>query len=313
MSNPQEIRRKYNIADDKVLEDSSTTHALMTAQLPLFTAFDPTLNATFMSAWQADIDAAEGQESDELYRDRIQVSTQTVSETLNLCRSKYNELKYYVQKAFATDAARQQEFGLDDYDIVRQSDTKMLEFMRRMHEVAQGYAAQLTDPSVGYSNDKIDEIKILADRLEVDNTEQEVKKKQQSTATQTRIQRYNAMWDKRTLVARAAKIIFATDYASYQKYLLPPSESPDTDFALRGIVRSATTGSPIEDATVRITSLGLELSTDSAGKYGIADNVPPGTYTIDVEAAGYMSQSITATILSPDETIVLNVDMVPTP
>lgn len=311
--NPEEIKRKYSIADDKVLEDSTTTHALMTAQLSSFTAFDPTLDATFMAAWQADIDAAEGQESDELYRDRIQTSTQTVSETLNLCRKKYNEVKFFVLKAFQNDAARQQEFGLDDYDKVRKSDTKMLEFMRRMHEVAQEYAAKLTEVAIGYTNDKIDEIKALADRLEQDNTAQEVKKKQQSTTTQTRIQRYNAMWDKRTLVARAAKNIFTTDYGSYQKYLLPPSESPDSDFALRGIVRSATTGSPIEDATVRIASLGLELSTDAAGKYGIADNVPLGTYTLNIEATGYQAQSITATIVSPDDTVVLNVDMVPTP
>jgi len=56
--------------------------------------------------------------------------------------------------------------------------------------------------------------------------------------------------------------------------------------SLEGTVTDRLTGAPVPGARLRLEELGLETTTDSAGRYLFVD-IPSGDYTLVVEAAGY--------------------------
>lgn len=307
---PEKIVRHYKISDLEMREDSVTVHALFDADVADFTAFDPTLNPTYAGAWQAAITAADAVDTDEHYRDLIQQKTELVNQAMGLCRKKYNDVKYFALKAFPGNAAVQKEFGFDNYNSARQSDTKLQEFMKTMHATAEKYKLTLTEVTIGYSQPQIDEILTLASQLDADNITQEVFKKEQLTNTQNRITKLNAVYAYRTQIAQAAKIIYEDNFAKYQQYLLPASGTDSSDYAITGIVQDSATNTPINNARISIPALGFETYTNSLGRYAIADNIPPATYTLLIQAIDYTDQEKTVTVLTPDDTIITNVALV---
>lgn len=309
MTNSEKVVRQFKIADPDMLEDSRTIQTLFSNDLASFVAFDPTLNTAFADQWLADIEIGDAFPTDELYRDQIQVKTEAVTLAKKACRAKYNECKYYVLKAFSKDFATQQEFGLDDYDSARQSDTRLLQFMIRMHSIAVKHQAKLLDASVGYTAPKIAEILTLANSLLAENNAQEVFVKGQQPATQDRVLAMNAVWKSRTQVAAAAKIVFASDFAKYQQYLLPSSDASPDDFAIMGTVLDAESNEPLQGVRVMIESNAISVFTDAKGKYGFADNLEPGNYNLAFELLDYAAQTKSVTVNSADETITINVNL----
>lgn len=307
---PTKRTRKFVISDVKAAEDARTAHGLMTAgDLADFTAFDPTLDQAWLDAWEAELDAADGYITDETYRDEIQGKTQSVENAMSDARKAYRQLKYFVQKAFPDDKAVQSEFGFDEYDSARRSDIKLHQFMLTLFEVATKYNAQLIDPAVAYPAAATANLQTLATNLMTLNIDQELHKKGQTTTTQTRIDNLNTMWVRRQLIAQASKLVYADNYAKYQQYLLPASEANQDDFAIYGQVSDNNTNDIIPNATLEIGSLSISTTSDDLGNYGFADNIEPGTYDMDVSADGYISQTLSVTISSADETLIVNVKL----
>ena len=290
-----------------MIQEATTTHQLFVADMADFTAFDSNFTPAYAADWLADINTAQAFPTDELYRDQIQVRTQSVQDSMQACRAKYIELKYFVQKAFTNNKAVQQEFGLDDYTNARKSDIKLQEFSIRMHQIATKYSAALI--AVGYTAPQIAAILTLANALGVDNIDQEVYIKEQLTTTQNRKEIMNAVYEKRTLVAQAAKIVYASNFAKYQQYLLPNSGGSQEDYAIQGQVIDNATNLPLQNVQITIQELGIQTNTNSLGKYAIADNIPPATYTLLFELTGYISKEESITVVSEDETLTLNISL----
>jgi hypothetical protein len=80
---------------------------------------------------------------------------------------------------------------------------------------------------------------------------------------------------------------------------------------LSGTVTNCEDNSTIEDATVTLDEAGLSITTDEEGVYYF-ENVPAGTYTVKVEAATYLSQSVQNVEILPgseaNQDIALNSD-----
>ena len=70
---------------------------------------------------------------------------------------------------------------------------------------------------------------------------------------------------------------------------------------LRGFVLSAATGEPIENASLKISSLGIHVFSDSDGSYMLS-SIPAGNYVIEVSAAmlgigvSYITQSVSVSV-----------------
>ena len=117
----------------------------------------------------------------------------------------------------------QNEFGYDNYDRVRQSQTGMIGFMENFHRVAEKYKEKLI--AENYTQERIDEIKALREKLHLSNEKQEAFKKGRPVLTQDRIILLNKPWDTAVIVHKAAKNIFHEDAAKFAQYKLPATET----------------------------------------------------------------------------------------
>lgn len=112
---PTEIKRTYQGSDAFMTESARVNYNLANIELAKFTVFDSTINATFMTAYLTAIVAAETVVADSAISDQQVQTTENVLSQMDLARAKYNEVKYFAQKAFPNSAATQGEFGLNDY------------------------------------------------------------------------------------------------------------------------------------------------------------------------------------------------------
>ncbi|APR81343.1 Hypothetical protein A7982_06690 [Minicystis rosea] len=83
---------------------------------------------------------------------------------------------------------------------------------------------------------------------------------------------------------------------------------------LVGTVRDAATHKPLVDVTVSVTSPSLQgeqtVVTDATGQYRIP-NLPPGTYTLRLEADGHRGYARSDVGLRVSTTVRVNADLLP--
>ena len=86
------------------------------------------------------------------------------------------------------------------------------------------------------------------------------------------------------------------------------------DSTIEGTIVDAATKKPVSDAVVTATSPSLNgeqtAVTDAQGNYGIA-KLPPGTYTLRIEADGYRPYSRSGIDLKLNRTIRVNAELLP--
>lgn len=226
----KKTRRRYNMEDSMMLQKARTSCALMLQDLAVFSAFDPNLNAAFATEWENELNSGNAIPNDELFRDQLQITSNELKQHIKLCRKKYNEFKYFVLRAYPTDAAMQQAFGLKEYTTHTRSAINLAEFLLTMHTIAFNNKATLIQPHVGYTEAGIEEIKTLQETLIERIIALSVKKNEQHSSTNERIELFNKVYGKFALVASAAKIIYANNFAKYEQYLIyekkPKKEKP---------------------------------------------------------------------------------------
>lgn len=85
---------------------------------------------------------------------------------------------------------------------------------------------------------------------------------------------------------------------------------------VRGRVTNSATGSPIENATVKVRAQSgtpiAHTQTNPGGNYSI-DGLPPGTYAINVALQGYLTSPAQVFTIQGNQTIDINVSLIPEP
>jgi hypothetical protein len=306
---PKPIVRLYKIADAYVIEFIKTLRTFFIADQAEFVNEDSNYaSPTFEDDWETAIVAAENEPTAEQREDQLMQLTETVNTEMEVCRDVFQSAKRYIKKAFPNSTAHWNEFGLDDYDKARQTQPKMIKFMKLLHNTAVKYTAELTAPAVNFSQARIDEIKVAHDNLDKANNNQETFKKNMLTHTENRVKLHNAAWLIATDVAEVGKLLFKDQYAKYQHYLLPASEET-TVMLLSGIITDSVSGDPLVEVEVELVEHGLQTESDSLGAYGFG-NPPAGNATLRISLAGYQEQNISV-IITDNEALVVNVQLVP--
>lgn len=214
---PKEITRHYSGNDAFMTESARVNYNLANDDLAKFTAFDSTIDEAYMAAYLADIETAETVVADTAVSDQQVQTTENVLSQMDLARAKYNEVKYFVQKAFPNSPATQGEFGLNDYMDARRSENKMIQFLDEMHKACVKYQTQLV--AAGYNAPAIAAIQTIRTDLLNKNTTQEVFKKQRPKLTENRIKILNAVYGRLSLINAAAQVIYANDYAKKRQFV----------------------------------------------------------------------------------------------
>lgn len=220
-------RRDYPGSDSYMLETSSALQALFLDSLSSFTALDSTLDAAYAANWKAKIDAAYTVVQHSQVKDIAAQKTEDVLAIMEKCRLKYNEVKFFIGKAFKDYIRKQEQFGIDTYQKVRSKNAEMITFMDEMHKAATTYETELL--AAGMSAQSIIEIKMLRDNLLIANTEQERYFKETRVMTQERIDVLNACYASTRIVIDAAMIVYYNDYARRNNYVYLPSSTDKND------------------------------------------------------------------------------------
>src|SRR4051812_13229341 len=97
--------RNYNMADAVMFQKSRTKRQHFINHKAAFVAFDADFDDPFADDWQDAIEASEGFETAETRDDGGQQETAEVGDVMLLAQQKHIEIKYFVQKAFATKPA----------------------------------------------------------------------------------------------------------------------------------------------------------------------------------------------------------------
>lgn len=215
-----ELERTYEGSDNYMVQTSLTLHGLLTADLADFTAFDGDIDAGFLADWLAAIQAADGVVRDQVVQDVIEGQTSAVLAKMELCRKKYNEVKYFAGKAFPGNKPVMDEFGTEDYPKARNRQGKLIELMGILHKAADKYKVQLI--AQAYSQPRIDEILTLRNELQAANTDQDVAIKGRPVLSNERVQVLNSAYKFTAQVCEVAQLIYADNQVKRDQYVYNP-------------------------------------------------------------------------------------------
>jgi len=228
MMQPMEVVRLFTGTDAYMTETARVTHGLVMLDLPRFTAFDTTINATYVSSFLASVVAAEIIVADSAVIDQQVSLTENVQDAMERARLKFAEVKYFVVKAFPKSPGTQNEIGLNDYQRARKNQSQMAQFLKELHLGCTKYQAQLI--AAGFNAASIAAILPLRDELLAKNTSQKVFKKQRPKLTEDRVTILNTCYEKMALIMAAGQLVYSTDYAKRNQFVyLSASKSNDSE------------------------------------------------------------------------------------
>ncbi len=225
MSKAQEVVRIFKISDAEMIQTSRIYHGLFSQDRQQFINLDPDFGDPFPDNWMAAIVESESVLRDMDVRDEIAQFTGNVRHKMDECRTHFQKMKYYIEKAFPNNKAVWNAFGYEDYDSARLSEVQLLPFMKNLKTQASKNAAKLI--AANYKQADIDKIGTLWQELLEADQAQESYKKERVIITQQRIEKLNAAWEYVLKVNKASKNIFADNYAKLQQYILPGESAPE--------------------------------------------------------------------------------------
>lgn len=186
---------------------------------------------SYLQDFKAAIDKALSFVDDETVQDEQTIYTQKVEDLMTACRKAYKLLKYFVEKAFAESKGMQNKFGLDDYAKAARSQARMIVFMNKVHTIATQYSQELL--THGYTQQGIDELNDLHEKLRKANIEQDRFKGQRMETTQERHEYLEVLYTFVTDTCKMGKILYEDDntakYKQYVMYKATPQKEENAD------------------------------------------------------------------------------------
>ena len=219
--------RTFNVSDAEMLSSTKIIKKSFEADFQQFTSFHPKFTDSFKDNWETTIVTAEAEGDDNTYINKLEQLTNSVKDIASECKKHYQKAKYFIEEAFPDNPTKWKELGYDDYNKIKSSIPKLIQFMQLLSNVFVTNAAELI--KAGYSQEKIDVVSTLKTKLETAYNNQQVFKKQRSSYTASRIEKMNDVWQYLRTVCHAAKTIFDEDPIKMSIYTLPTSNSSSSD------------------------------------------------------------------------------------
>jgi hypothetical protein len=229
MAKAEEKTRIFGSPDADMLQTSRVTHGLFTEDKLAFSNFDPSFADPFGDNWLQKIDNTFSVDQDTEYVNTLSELTLKVDDIMEECKTFFQLMKYFIEKAYPGQKTVHAQFGYGDYDQARNSEVKMIQLLGVLSKTANERSVKLIE--AGFTQDKIDYITALKEKLTEADYNQEITKKKRTAVTQDRISALNECYEILQRVSKAGKIIFASDRAKYDQYLLPNERSEKKEAA----------------------------------------------------------------------------------
>ncbi len=187
-----------------------------------FTADFPNMDATFASEMQTAIDEADAFPSGDEIESEIAVVTEELNAQLPLGRKALQKLYTYVELAWGSKA-KDNAFGRSKYLVGHRSQMGMknlLDLGYRQAQIASNKAELL---AIGYTQLAIDELKTIAEAIEMLSERQEDMYSESMVVTEHRVEAYNRVWEFMKRINRASKVTYVDSPAKLKQYMLYPN------------------------------------------------------------------------------------------
>jgi len=261
--------------------------------LARFTNFKGFYTALFGTARVGEVDAAKAL-PDEQTRDEV-------AETLRIllidkgteCTDGWQQLKRYIASAYP-DELQKPKLEAAGSDYYREATNENWEDLSLLMQAGSNFignnTADLTannNMPLTFQND-FNTLKTDYDALYLDfkNAEQIA-----FTLTENKINANNAIYDKLIEMFLDGQQIYKKEPATMKQFVfesvLELVSSPGSS-GLKGTVTKQVDGTPIEGAKLTLVELVKAVETDALGKYDFG-NFAAGTYTLRIEAAGFVT------------------------
>lgn len=319
--------RKYTMGDDQMLERAQVVHDQLNGELVDFTARFPWLDAAWLTAFQADITAADAFPKDESVTLDIKILTGDVTASMQQGYAALQTLGGYAKLAYPTDSARERVFGQQYWAAARDNTLKLQEALELAHSKADSATFKADLLAKGYTQAEIDQLGTLADDLQTKNGLQEALKVGRHVTKADRIALLNVVWEHMRTVNTCASVVWAADAERFSQYQLYPSSSsgdnqPTGVINISGTVTDSNTTFPLQNVEMVVypTAVGLGAEdpttlTDVDGNYSFTfEDVPePINVTLEAKLAGFSEESQQLDVEPDNDYTSQNFTLTPTP
>jgi hypothetical protein len=305
----QELLRVFSSGDDEMLERAQVFHDRLSDELADFTARFPWLDGAWLTAYQADITAADAFPKDESVLLDLKVLTGDVTAAMQQGYAALLTLGGYAKLAWPTDMARQKVFGQQYWANASKNTLKLQEALELAYAKANSASYKPGLLAKGYTQPEIDMLNTLATDLQTKNGLQEALKMGRHVTKHDRIALLNVVWGHMQTVNTCASVVWAGDAEREDQYQLYPSGSTGpTPPSIYGRV-TGTGSAPVASATVSIVGTTDTTLTNGNGEYTFS-NLAEGSYTLQFMAAGYMQGTVADVVVIEGESAEVDIELV---
>lgn len=220
---PEEIKRFYHNTDAEMTAIARVTHSLLVSDLPRFTNYDSTFSDVFADSFLSAINNADTLVANTTVRNILVQKTESLQLVMEKAKTKYADVKYFAQKAFANSTGVQNEFGLNDYAVARRNPILMIQFLEEMHKTCIKYQTELE--AIGLGAAAIAEILTIRTALQTANSDQEIFKKEKTKLTEDRIKMLNYCYDFIAKTNAVAQRVYKDDFAKRNQFVYSPASN----------------------------------------------------------------------------------------
>ena len=220
MKKPEEEGLLFTLSVEEMLQTNFLMKNNFKVDKPLFIAKTRDLEDPFQENWQKSTDDINKTESDKDYTDKQLLMTQDLNELMVSARDQVQTVFYYLDCAFPGNPAIHAIFGKDRYDGARNNPQKLHNLMLKCDVASENPEYFEALKAKGFTQDMKDEFKVIAKKLIEQIDKREAYMSARKLTTQERIKILNEIWHHMSKVNAASKLVFKTDYARQQQYLL---------------------------------------------------------------------------------------------
>jgi hypothetical protein len=219
------LLRKLNYSDDVLVQYANKVLSEWQEDLPAFTAFDPELGEAKRDEMSQLVTWALNEDGDDLNVSKLGDLTDALLQELENARRLYQQLRYWVIKAFPERVAVKRQFGIGRYRKVAGSQEAMISFFNSLKQSVEDYRTALeavnTPPSL------LDGVDTQAEALSTAQQAQEKKKGDRTIDTEERIKSLNQLYAYTQAFNAAAEFVYYDSAAKRDLYRPPNSYEPD--------------------------------------------------------------------------------------
>ena len=218
-------RRLFQIPDADLIQAGEVMELKLPDDLAAFTAFDSTITANYPAEIRQLLNEVRSYKPDYLVRKDQENLGAAFDAAYEHCLDEYRTILFFVKKAYKDNPSMQKSFGVG---VITKTKRMQAGFIRFMEQLCDTLTANKNDlVAVGCSQAVVDGFAGVVDALRQADNLHEGAKKDRRVTTEARTAALNSLAGKLVAIEKAAKVIFKTDEAKKQKYMLPKPSVKD--------------------------------------------------------------------------------------